>query len=217
MMKMATVFVSYETTTGLEFAKHVQKALSKQDISSFVARADIDLGEGPSETINRNLKKCKFFVPIITITALKSEEVRKEFLSARKMGKRIIPCIKTGLEIRVEKEFKEILDFQYANFETKEDLANTVVETILNEQILHNKYSIRRLHEPVTRGDIVDELARELIFVRDEIYFWLTEPDVDPNEEYVLRKRRDIMEKQKEEELEKIKKDITDHGFRLMA
>jgi hypothetical protein len=214
---MATVFVSYETTTGLEFAKHVQRALSKQDISSFVAEANIDLGEEPSKIIDGNLEECRFFVPILTITALKSEEVRKEFLSARKMGKHIVPCIKKGLENRLEKEFKEILGLQYATFETKEDLANAVVETILNEEISHYKDSLRRLHEPITRGDIVNQLVGELIFVRDEIYFWLTEPDVDPNEEYVFRKRIEIAEKEKKEELQKIKKDIIDHGFRLMA
>lgn len=38
---MTTVFISYETTTGMEFAKHLQKALKKHDISSFVARAEI--------------------------------------------------------------------------------------------------------------------------------------------------------------------------------
>jgi len=216
-MKMATVFVSYETTTGLEFAKHVQKALGKQDVSSFVARADIDIGEEPSQTISRNLEECRFFVPILTITALKSEEVRKEFLSAREMGKHIIPCIKVGLEKRVEKEFEEILDLQYATFETKEDLANTVVETVLNEEISHFKDSLRRLKEPITRGDLVDQLVLELITTRDEIYFWLTEPDADPNKRYILRKRIEVVEREKKEELQEIKKDIIDRGLRLMA
>lgn len=62
-MKMATVFISYETTTGMELAKHLQKALSKHDISSFVARVDIIFGQEPSEVINMNLEECKFFVP----------------------------------------------------------------------------------------------------------------------------------------------------------
>lgn len=87
MMKMATVFISYETTTGLEFAKHLRKALRKQGISSFVAKADVDFGKDPSQTIRRNLEECRFFVPVLTITALKSSELRKEFLLARKLGK----------------------------------------------------------------------------------------------------------------------------------
>lgn len=214
---MATVFISYETTTGLEFAKNLQKALRKQEISSFVARVDIHFGEEPSQTISRNLEECRFFVPILTITALKSEEVRKEFLSAREMRKHIIPCIKEGLENRVEKEFKEILDFQYATFETKEDLANTVVETILNEEIAHYKDSLRRLKEPITRSFLVDQLVGELISIRDEIWFWLTEPDVDPNQEYLFRKRIEVVEREKREELQRIKKDILDNGFALLA
>ena len=216
-MKMSTVFISYETTTGMDFAKHLQKALKKHDISCFVARVDIILGEEPSQSISRNLEECRFFVPIFTITALKSEEVRNEFLSARKMGKHIIPCVKEGLEDRVEREFKEILDFQYATFETKEDLANTVVETVLNKEISHYKDSLRRLKEPITREDLVDQLLVDLISTRDEIYFWLTEPDVDPNEQYVFRKRIEVLEKQKKEELQKIKKEIADRGFPSMA
>ena len=210
---MATVFISYETTTGLEFAKHLQKALRKHEISSFVARADIDFGKDPSQTIRQNLEECRFFVPILTITALKSSEVRKEFLLAKKLEKYIIPCVKEGLEDYVEKEFKEILDFQYATFETKEDLANTVVETILKEEISRYKYSLRRLKEPITRKDLVDSLLGDLIFTRDEIYFWLTEPDVDPNQQYVFRTPIKVLENRKREELQKIKKDIIDHGF----
>jgi len=126
------------------------------------------------------------------------------------------PCIKEGLEDYVEKEFKEILDFQYATFKTKEDLANTVVETILRGEILHYKDSLRRLKEPVTRKDLVDSLLGELLFIRDEIYFWLTEPDVDSNQEYVFRTPIKVLEKRKQEELQRIKKDIIDHGFTIM-
>jgi hypothetical protein len=214
---MVTVFTSYETTTGMEFAKHLQKALRKHDISSFVASVDIPFGEDPSQSINSNLRECKFFVPILTITALKSEEVRKEFLLAKEMGKHIIPCIKEGLENRLEKDFKEILNSQYATFETKEDLANTVVETVLKGEISDYKNSLRRLKEPITRSELVDGLLYELISVRHEIYFWLSEPDVDPNKEYIFRRPIEAVEKEKNEELQKIKKEIVDSGFPLMA
>ncbi len=139
--------------------------------------------------------------------------MRKEFLLAKKLDKYLIPCVKEGLENYVEKGFKEILDFQYATFETKEDLANTVVETILKEEISRYKDSLRRLKEPITRKDLVDSLLGDLIFTRDEIYFWLTEPDVDPNQQYVFRTPIKVLEKRKREELQKIKKDIIDHGF----
>jgi hypothetical protein len=213
---MAIVFISYETTTGLEFAKHLRKALRKQEISCFVAEADIEFGKDPSETIRCNLEECRFFVPILTITALNSSEVRKEFLLAKKLRKQIIPCVKEGLEEHVKKEFGEMLNLQYATFKTKEDLANTVVETILNREISHYKDSLRRLKESVTRKDLVDSLLSDLIFVRDEIYFWLTEPGVDPNQEYVFRTPIKVLEKRKEEELQRIKKDIIDHGFTVI-
>jgi hypothetical protein len=76
---------------------------------------------------------------------------------------------------------------------------------------------LRRLKEPITRGDLVDSLLGELISIRDEIYFWLTEPDVDPNQEYIFRTPIKVIEKRKKEELQKIKKDIVDHGFTLMV
>lgn len=213
MIEMPTVFISYETTTGLQFAKHLQKALKKQEITSFVAEKNIDLGKAPPQTIRHNLEECRFFVLILTITALKSPEVRSEFSLARKLGKDIIPCLKEGLEEYVKKEFKEILDFQYCRFETKEDLANNVVETILKREIKNYKDSLRRLREKITRKDLVDSLLGDLVSTRNEIYFWLTEPDVDPNETYVFRTPIEVFEKEKQKELQKIKKDIIDHGF----
>lgn len=95
-------------------------------------------------------------------------------------------------------------------------MANTVVETILNREISRYKDTLRRLKEPVTRKDLVDSLLGELIFIRDEIYFWLTEPDVDPKQEYVFRTPIAVLEKRKQEELQKIKKDIIDHGFTII-
>lgn len=211
-MKMATVFISYETTTGLEFAKHLQKSLMKQEIPSFVAEEDIAPGKDSSQTIKDNLKECRFFILILTITAFKSSEVRDEFFLAKKLGIDIIPCVKEGLECYVEKEFKEIIDFQYVRFETKEDLANNVVETILKRKIDNYRDSLRRL-KSVTKKDVVDSLLTDLMSIRDEIYFWLTEPDVNPNQSYIFRTPKKILEKRKQDELQKIKKDISDHGL----
>lgn len=214
---MVTVFISYETTTGLEFAKHLQRALEKFDISSFVAKENIAFGRDPNQTILQNIKDCEFFVPIITITALKSPEVKKEFQTARSLQKCIIPCIKEGIETSAKEEFKELSDYQYLRFETKEDIANNVTETILKEKIQDYRDSLRRLKERVTREDIIDSLLDDFISTQNEIYFWLTEPDVDPNEQYVIRTRKEDFEREKKEELEKFKKEIRDKGFPLMA
>jgi len=183
---MNTVFISYETTTGLSFARHLKKSLNKHEISSFVAEKDIEPGTASSQIIQENIRECKFFVLILTITALKSPEVKKEFSLARKLNKDIIPCIKSGLEEYIEDECKDMLDFQYIQFETKEELANNVVEALLKKEISNLKGSLRRL-KTVTRREIVDSLLSDLVSAKDEIYIWLTEPNVDPNEEYVLR------------------------------
>jgi hypothetical protein len=214
---MATVFISYETTTGLEFAKHLQKALEKFEISSFVAKTNITVGKDPNQIIIQNIEDCEFFVPIITITALKSEEVKKEFGRATNLKKCIIPCIKEGIEDRGKEEFKELFDYQYFKFETKEDIANSITETILKAKIHNYKDSLRRLKDPITREEIIDSLLNDLISTQNEIYFWMTESDADPNQEYVFRMRIEHLKKQKKEELEKIKKEITKKGFPLMA
>ena len=214
---MVTVFISYETTTGLEFAKHLQKALEKFDISSFVAKENVSFGRDPNEAILQNIKDCEFFIPIITITALKSPEVKKEFQIARSLQKCIIPCIKEGIENRAKEEFKELSDYQYLRFETKEDIANNVTETILKIKIQDYKDSLRRLKEPITREYVIDSLLGDLVATQNEIYFWLTEPKADPNEEYIFRMRIENLEKRKKEELEKFKKEIRNKGFPLMA
>ena len=210
---MAIVFVSYETTTGLQFAKHLKKALKKQGISSFVAGEDIEIGKDQTKTIRSNLEDCTYFVLIATVTALSSSEVRSEFSLAKKFGKYIIPCLKEGLENYVEKEFKEMLEFQYAKFENKEDLANKIVETILKRQIRNYNESLKHLKRKVTRKEIVDSLLDDLLGIKTEIHFWLTEPDVDPNEQYVFRVPISVREKEKQEELQKIKKEILDRGI----
>jgi uncharacterized protein YcgL (UPF0745 family) len=76
---------------------------------------------------------------------------------------------------------------------------------------------LRRLKERITREDIIDSLLNDYISTQNEIYFWLTEPDVDPNEQYVFRMRIEQLEKLKKEELEKFRKEIKDKGFPLMA
>jgi hypothetical protein len=212
---MTSVFISYETTTGLEFAKHLKKSLKKQEIPSFVAEEDIEPGGASLEIIQDNLKRCRFFVLILTVTALKSTEVKKEFALAKKLNKDIIPCIKEGLGDYVEEEFKEIPDFQYIRFETKEELANHVVETVLKREIDNYKDSLRRLKK-VTRKEIVDSLLGDLVSIRSEIYLWLTEPDMDPSQEYFIRRRIEVIEAEKKEELQKIKEDIRIHGFKVM-
>ena len=212
---MSTVFISYETNTGLQLAKHLKKSLLKHEISSFVAADDIDYGEEPMQTIESNLKDCKYFIMILTITALKSSEVRKEFFKAKEMGKNIIPCIKEGLEDYVQKEFEEILKFQYAKFENKEDLANNILEMVLQKELEEIKNSLRRIKK-VTRKDIVDSLLEDLVMIKNEIFFWLTEPEADPNRQIIFRFRHDKIEEEKNQELEKIKRNIIDSGLSII-
>jgi hypothetical protein len=186
-------------------------------MSSFVAEEDIEPGTSSSRIIQRNIERCKFFVLILTITALKSSEVKKEFALAKKLCKDIMPCVKASLEEYVkEDDFNGILDFQHIEFETKEELANSVVEAILKKEIANFKKSLRTIKtskkQKITRKDIVDSLLSDLISTRAEIHFWLTEPNADPNQEYVPRRSAKIVEEEKKAELQRIRRDIADNG-----
>ncbi|MDG6223509.1 MAG: toll/interleukin-1 receptor domain-containing protein [Candidatus Bathyarchaeota archaeon] len=209
---MVTVFISYETTTGLEFSKHLQKSLLKHNIASFVAKEDIAPGKASSKLIQKNLKDCKYFVLILTINAFKSSEVKREFSLAKEWDKYIIPCVKEGLEEYIEKDFEEIIDYQHLLFKTKEDLANCVLETILKQRIIEDKNTIRSI-KSVTRQDVIDSLLDDWVMLETNLHIVLTEPEYDPNRGgIVIRMKIEDMEKRKKELLNKFKKEIIDSG-----
>ncbi|NQE54698.1 hypothetical protein C5S29_14000 [ANME-1 cluster archaeon GoMg3.2] len=89
-----SVFICYETTTGLDYAKHLKKALEKIGKSAFVAVEDIKKGEPGREDIDKTITECKYFIVIVTVAAPESEEVKSEIDLAQKFDKIIIPVRK---------------------------------------------------------------------------------------------------------------------------
>ena len=62
---MVDAFISYETTTGLSYARNLKIALEKMGKSAFVADEDIPKGIKPNPDIDEAIKNCNYFIVII--------------------------------------------------------------------------------------------------------------------------------------------------------
>jgi len=125
------VFISYENYTGKSFAENLKAALEKGNHRVFLASDDIRPGEDFKNKIFKALEECKYFVVIVTPSALQSEWVKEECEEARKLNKRIIPCryykgvnVEDLEKIGVKKEIQQI------EFEKESELANRVIVAI---------------------------------------------------------------------------------------
>ena len=126
------IFISYEETTGLEFAEHLKQALERRNISAFVARRDIPIGRILEEVINNALTTCNKFIAILTPNVSVSAYVRQEIelaLTREQRGElEIIPC--KYEELKEEDIPTEIRDLNMIIFTSKQDLATKVLSRI---------------------------------------------------------------------------------------
>ena len=126
------IFISYEETTGLEFAEHLKQALERRNISAFVARRDIQIGRKLEEVINNVLTTCNKFIAILTPNVSVSAYVRQEIelaLTREQRGElEIIPC--KYEELKEEDIPTEIRDLNMIIFTSKQDLATKVLSRI---------------------------------------------------------------------------------------
>lgn len=131
------VFICYETTTGLDYAKHIKEALEKTDRSTFVADEDIKKGEAWREVIDEAIKACKYFIVIVTFQALESKEVEREIKLADSLPRlkgNIIPCKEKSIYRSWLSKLPLICELQQINFESKEELARNVISEILKRE-----------------------------------------------------------------------------------
>ena len=131
------VFICYETTTGLDYAKHLKEALEKTDRSAFVADEDIKKGEAWQEVIDEAIKASKYFIVIVTSPALDSKEVEREITLADSLPRlkgNIIPCKEKSVYRSWLSKLPIINELQQINFEGKEELARNVISGILGRE-----------------------------------------------------------------------------------
>ena len=131
------VFISFETTTGEDFAKHLYNALEKNISLNFKGKIflssdSICTGNKFEKEINCALSECKYFIVIITVSATDSSDwVKKECETALKMIEKkpilnIIPCRWSGVEIS-ETKLLGLSKLNQLDFKNESDLANKVI------------------------------------------------------------------------------------------
>jgi hypothetical protein len=124
---MSEVFISY-SEDGAEFAKHIQDALEKVGITSFLAERNIPYGEEFGAIIDSKIDDCTFFIVVLTDNACKSDYVKYEISRATIKDKKIIPCKYRTLD---KSRLPDTLQQKhYFEFETKQELARrAIIET----------------------------------------------------------------------------------------
>ena len=89
--------MSYSRADGGDFADHVREHYEKDGHQVFVDFYDIKAGADWSESIRDSIAQSDFVAIIVTRSSLKSTEVEKEVLEARRQNKIIIPCRYRGI------------------------------------------------------------------------------------------------------------------------
>ncbi|MCK4458991.1 MAG: toll/interleukin-1 receptor domain-containing protein, partial [Methanosarcinales archaeon] len=127
------VFICYETTTGLDYAKHVKESLKKINQSAFVAPEDIGTDEPWRKVVDGIIEACKYFVVIITDLSISSEEVKRELELASSLSSlkgNIIPCKEKSVDRSRLSKLPIIHEFQQIDFESKEELARKLISEL---------------------------------------------------------------------------------------
>ncbi len=127
------VFICYETTTGLDYAKHVKESLKKINQSAFVAPEDIGTDEPWRKVVDGIIEACKYFVVIITDLSISSEEVKRELELASSLPSlkgNIIPCKEKSVDRSRLSKLPIIHEFQQIDFESKEELARKLISEL---------------------------------------------------------------------------------------
>ena len=160
MSKNVFIFICYETTTGLSYAKHLREALSRmKNMSAFVAEEDIKKGEPPQEIIDETIKGCNYFLVIITYPALNSEEVEREITLAQSLNKVIMPCKEKNVDRSWFSELPVISKLQQIDFENKEELANKGIHAIIEKEYIKAIFEFESDPHQVI-GDMQNSLSK---------------------------------------------------------
>jgi hypothetical protein len=117
------IFVSHHVAGARDIARHINKEYTRYGYQVFVSSQydSIDLGDHWMEAVKNAISNCDLFLIIITHGSLKSDQVKDEFLEAKRLQKRIIFC--RYFEVK-EKELEKwgLDEMQGIEFETKEDI-----------------------------------------------------------------------------------------------
>jgi TIR domain len=92
-MSSVKLFVSFAERDGGDFAQAIFEHYTDIGIEVFVSRHSIDAVENYEDKIYNSISNCTIFIILVTPTALTNSWMEKELSAARKLEKRIIPCV----------------------------------------------------------------------------------------------------------------------------
>ena len=176
-MDKINIFIAYETTTGLGLSENLKEALEKRGFEVFLASSSLRAGDKEYEKRYNELKKCKFFIIVITVITIYSNEVIKEYKKAVELDKSIIPCRYKKIKIA---ETGELYGLQQLNFSDKYDLASEVLIEI-NDRLKKDEKDISLDKDPneyIRRGNFLFNISQlEEKFKYPEIVIGLVNDD----------------------------------------
>ena len=130
-MDLKKIFVSYSRADGGDFADHIQEHYEKDGHQVFIDFYDIKPGADWYESIRNSIAESDIVAVIVTRSALRSTEVEKEVLEARKQNKTIIPCMYKGISWNDLKwDLNKLQGFQFDN---KNSLIRQLDEIIFSD------------------------------------------------------------------------------------
>jgi hypothetical protein len=133
------VFISYAQSDGFEFAHNLKKVLDGLGYPSFVSKENMRQYFGSTDNVSADerimgtVEDCDFFVLLTTKNALDSDYVKKEIALAIGNEKIILPYYKKpDLNSEdIKDAFPSINKKQFEVFYNKEELAQNIIESIL--------------------------------------------------------------------------------------
>ena len=115
------VFISYSRIDASETANTINTYLKDSGHKVFIDTLNIREGDEWWKTIKENISDCDIFVLIVSRSAFRRPEVKKELELADSMKKRIIPCVNKRY-VNYEDLPDNIRKYNGINFERLEDL-----------------------------------------------------------------------------------------------
>jgi hypothetical protein len=133
------VFISYAQSDGYTYALNLKRVLDGLGYPSFVSKENLRKYFGCNDKISseerifETVEDCDFFVLLVTKNALDRDFIKREVALAIGNDKRILPYYKkTDLNSQdVKQAFTSIEWKQFETFDKKEDLAQNIIENIL--------------------------------------------------------------------------------------
>jgi len=115
------IFISYSRLDASETANTIHSYLKESGHEVFIDTSSIHGGDEWRNTIQEHISECDIFVLIVSRSAYRRPEVKRELELADSMKKRIIPCVNKKY-VNYEDLHDNIKKYNGINYESRDDL-----------------------------------------------------------------------------------------------